>query len=139
MNMILFFRKHSTLILFCTLLSLLALAWLFPSAGLKLGVVFLFFSLVTASVCVLAKQNEAYRAGRLTRSAFIRNAVLEITGVMLAMALAGFVGRALAVLATQNIEPALLKVVAGILVGLLAGIGIGSLVRGAWGRLVKDG
>ena len=136
--MILFLRKHSALILFCTLLSLLVLAWLFPAAGLKLGLVFLFFSLVTASICVLAKQNEAYRAGRLTRRAFIRNAVLEIVGILLAMVLAGFVGRALAVLATQNIEHALFKLIAGILVALLAGMATGSLVRGAWGRLVKN-
>jgi hypothetical protein len=132
-----FFRKHSTLILFCTLLSLLVLAWLFPAAGLKLGIVFLLFSLVAASLAILAKQKEAYRAGRIRRAVFIRNAVLEILGILLAMGLAGYLGRALAVLATQNIEHALVKVIAGILVGLLAGMGTGSLVRGAWARLVK--
>ena len=132
-----FLRKHSTSVLFFTLFTLLFLAWLFPSSGLKLGIVFLLFSLVAASLAALEGQKEAYRAGRITRGAFIRSAVLEITGILLTMTLAGLLGRAIATIATGQMEQGLIKVVAGIVVGLLAGVGVGSLVRRTWGRLVK--
>ena len=132
-----FFRKHSTLSLFLLLLTLLVLAWRFPSAGLKLGIIFVFFCLVTASLAALERHKKAYRAGRITRYIFIRNAVLEITGILLAMTVAGLLGRPVAAMATQQIGNGLFKVIAGILVGLLAGIGVGFVVKQTWGRLVK--
>jgi hypothetical protein len=53
------------------------------------------------------------------------------------MTLAGVSGRAIAGMATQPIGDGLFKVIAGIVIGLLAGVGIGFLVRRTWGRLVK--
>jgi hypothetical protein len=132
-----FLKKHSTPILFFVLLTLLVLAWHYPSAGLKLGIVFLLFSLVTASVAALEGHKKAYRAGKIARGMFIRSAVLEITGILLAMTLAGVLGRPIARMATQQIGDGLIRVIAGILVGLLAGIGVGFIVRQTWGRLVK--
>ena len=132
-----FLRKHSTFILSCTLLTLLILAWLFPAAGWKLGIVFLLFTLVTASLAALERHKKAYRAGRLTRVLFLRNGALEVLGILLGMTMAGLIGRPLAALATQQIEAGLLRIIAGIAMGLLAGIGIGFIVRGTWGRLVK--
>ena len=132
-----FLKKYSTPILFFVLLTLLVLAWRFPAIGLKLGIIFLLVTIFTASMAILEKHKEAYRAGKVTRFAFIRNAVLEITGVLLAMSVAGWLGRPLAALATQGIEDHLVRLIAGIAVGLLAGIGIGFLVRQTWGRLVK--
>src|SRR5689334_15423753 len=132
-----FFRKHSTPILFCILLTLLVLAWRFPQAGLRLGIIFLLFSLVTGSLAVLEKHRQAYRQGKITRGVFIRNAVLEITGILLAMTLAALLGRPLAALATRGIGNGLIRVIAGMLVGLLAGMGIGFVVKQTWGRLVK--
>ena len=132
-----FFRKHSTLSLFLILLTLLVLAWRFPAAGLKLGIIFLFFSLVTASLAALEVHKKAYRAGKITQIVFIRNAVLESTGILLAMTLAALLGRPIAALATQQMGNGLFRVIAGISVGLLAGIGIGFVVKQTWGRLVK--
>jgi len=132
-----FFRKHSTPILFCILLTLLVLAWRFPWAGLRLGIIFLLFSLVTGSLAVIEKHRQAYRQEEITRGVFIRNAVLEITGILLAMTLAALLGRPLATSATQGIGNGLLRAIAGIVVGLLAGLGIGFVVKQTWGRLVK--
>jgi len=132
-----FFRKHSTLSLFLILLTLLVLAWLFPAAGLKLGIVFLLFTLVTASLAALEAHKKAYGAGKITCGIFIRNVVLEITGILLAMTLAGLLGRPIAAMATQQMGNGPLKVIAGISVGLLAGIGIGFVVKQTWGRLGK--
>jgi hypothetical protein len=135
--MISFLRKHSTPILFFLLLTLLILAWIFPAIGLRLGILFLLFALVTASFAIVGKHRELYRQGKISRWVFIRNAALEILGVLLAMSLAGWLGRQVAALATQGIGDGLIRMIAGLLVGLLAGIGIGFLVRQTWGRLVR--
>lgn len=132
-----FIKKHSTPILFCILLTLLVLAWRFPWAGLRLGIIFLLFSLVTGSLAVVEKHRQAYRQGKIRRGVFIRNAVLEITGILLAMTLAGLLSRPLAASATQGIGNGVIRAIAGIVVGLLAGIGIGFVVKRTWGRLVK--
>jgi hypothetical protein len=132
-----FLRKYSTLLLFLLLLTLLILSWVFPAVGLRLGVVFLLVTLGTASLVILGKHRDLYQQGKIKRKEFIRNAVLEILGVLLGMSLAGWLGRPLAALATQGIGDDLVRLIAGLLVGLLAGIGIGFLVRQTWGRLVK--
>jgi hypothetical protein len=137
--MIAFFRKYSTPILLFLLLTLLILAWLFPSSGLILGIIFLFFSFLIASSAVLEKHRQAYLQGRITRSVFIRNVLLECSGILLAMVLAGILGRYIAGIATRQIDNGLIRLIAGIMVGLLVGIGIGILTRKTWGRLAKAG
>jgi hypothetical protein len=137
--MIAFFRKYSTPILLFLLLTLLILARLFPSSGLILGIIFLFFSFFIASSAVLEKHRQAYRQGKITRRIFIRNVLLECTGILLAMLLAGMLGRYIAEIATRQIDSGLIKVVAGITVGLLVGIGVGTFTRITWGRLAKVG
>jgi hypothetical protein len=135
--MIAFLRKYSTVILLSLLLILLVLAWLFPSAGLKLGIAFLFLSFLIASLVVLEKHKKAYRNGQITRSVFIRNAVIEITGTGLVMLLAGLLGRVAAGLATQAINHELFRMIAGVVVGLLVGLGLGMLAKQTLRRLVK--
>ena len=53
------------------------------------------------------------------------------------MMLAGWSGRSLAQLATNPIQDERIKLVAGLVVGLLAGVGIGFFIKRTWGRLVK--
>jgi len=132
-----FFRKYSTPILFLLLLALLTLAWLFPSAGLILGIIFLLFSFFIASSAVLEKHRKAYRQGKIRRSIFIRNVILEMTSILLAMFLAGLLGRYMAGIATRQIDNDLTRVIAGIMVGLLVGMGVGTFVRKTWGRFAK--
>jgi len=132
-----FCKKYSTMILILLLVILLVLARLFPSAGLKLGIVFLLISFFIASLAVLEKHKETYRLGTITRGVFIRHAVLEITGAGLAMLLAGLLGRTVAQAATQQIGDDLIRVIAGITIGLLVGIGVGTLAKRTWGRLIK--
>ena len=74
---------------------LLVLAWAFPAMGLKLGIAFLLFSFLIASLVVLEKHRKAYRKDELTRGIFIRNAVLEVSGTFLGMLLAAFVVKSL--------------------------------------------
>jgi hypothetical protein len=132
-----FITKHSTLILMSLLLTLLVLAWVFPSAGLKLGILFLLLSFLIASLVALEKHKKAYRKGEIPRGVFIRNAVLEISGAFTIMLLAGLLGRYAAEVATQQIGDDLLRVIAGIGVGLLVGLGIGALAKRTLRRLVE--
>jgi len=120
-----FFKRHSTFVLLLLLVTLLALAWVYPSEGLFLGITFLLFSFLAASLAVLDKHKQAYRQGRITRGAFIRNAVLEITGTWLVMLAAGLLGRSAAGAVTQGIGGELLRVSVGIGIGLLVGMGVG--------------
>ena len=137
--MIYFFKKYSTIILISILLMLLMLAWIFPAERLFLGITFVLSSFVITSAAILEKHQEAYHQGRVTRRAFIRKALLEITGAGLAMILAGVVGRYAAVLTVQQINDGLLRLITGLLVGLLVGLGVGTLAKKTWGRFVKTG
>ena len=132
-----FITKHSTIILLSSLLTLLALAWIFPSSGLKLGITFILLSFLFASLAVLEKQKKAYRKGEITPGIFIRNTVLEISGGFLVMLLAGLLGRNAAEIATQQIGNEVIRLVAGIVVGLLVGLGIGMLAQKTLRRLVE--
>jgi hypothetical protein len=132
-----FLRKYSTPILVSLLVILLILARLFPSAGLRLGIIFLLCAFFIASAAVLEKHKQSYRSGKIERSLFIRNAALEITGTWLAMALAGLLGRMAALTATQQITHELTRLIAGISMGVLVGIAVGLLVRQTWSRFVK--
>jgi hypothetical protein len=131
-----FITKHSTVILMSGLAVLLILAWVFPSAGLKLGIAFLVLSFLIASLVVLEKHKKAYRKEEITRNVFIRNAVLEISGTFLVMLLAGLLGRYSAEVVTQQIEHVLMRVIAGIGVGLVVGIGVGALAKRTLRRMV---
>jgi hypothetical protein len=131
-----FLTKHSTIVLLSGLVSLLILAWAFPTAGLKLGITFLLLSFLIASLAVFEKQKKAYSRGELTRAVFIRNAVVEISGGFIVMLLAGLLGRNAAEVATQQIGNELVRLAAGIAVGLLVGLGVGLLAQKTLRRLV---
>ena len=131
-----FLTKYSTPILISLLVMMLALAWAFPSAGLKIGIIFLLSSFLLAAGAVLQKHQKAYRKGEIGRKIFIRNAAIEIGGIFLVMLLAGLLGRTAAETATQGIAPHLLRVLAGIGVGLLVGLSVGMLGKRLLRRLV---
>jgi len=101
-----------------------------------LGAIFLLFSLVMTSSAIVDKHRRAYLHNQITRSIFLRNVVLEIMGIVLAMILAGLLGRYVAEIATKQITDDLTKYVTGIAAGLLVGIGTGIFIKQTWGRFV---
>lgn len=132
-----FVKNYSTPILVVMLIALLSLTWLFPSSGGRLGIAFLLVCLLIASAAALEKHERAYREGRLTRLQFIRDASLEILGLLLAMVLAAGVGRYAAGMASHSIENDLLRTLTGIGVAMAVGFGVGAFARGTWGRLMR--
>ena len=130
------FRKHSTLISVVLLLAFVFSAWKFPPARSVLGMAFLLFGFAIASTFVIGKHRQAHLQGRITRAVFVRNSLFEITGILLTMLLAGLLGRYLAQVAIEQFSNDLTKLVAGIVTGLLVGIGMGLLIKYTWGRFV---
>ncbi len=130
------FGKYSTLILIAILLAVIAV-WQFPSARLMLVMILLLFSVVRAIVSVIAKHREAHLKGSITFVVFVRNILIEITGLLLALILAGMLGQYIAQVVTQQISNDLAKFAAGIATGLLVGIGVGVLMQHTWGRFMK--
>lgn len=132
------FKNYLTLILVLLLLIIVLIcAWLFPSAGLILGVTVFLFGLIIASFAVTRKHRQAYLQGKISRGIFIRHILVEIFGILLTMVLAGLLGRYIAQIATEHVNNALVRLVAGILIGLLTGIGVSILVKHTCGRIVK--
>ncbi|MCC6299447.1 MAG: hypothetical protein IT314_09115 [Anaerolineales bacterium] len=116
---------------------MIVLIWLFPSVALMFSVAFLFFSLAVASVSIFKNHREAYLQGKITRGVFMRNVVLEMVGILLAIILAGLLGRYPAQIATAQVANEFGRLITGIIVGVLTGVGIGLLVKKTWGRLLK--
>lgn len=132
-----FCKQHSTIILLSFLTAFLILGWVIPAERLFLGITFLVFSFLIVSLAIVGKYKEAYQQGKITRGLFFRKAVLEITGTGLTMTLAGFLGRAAAQAATQQIDNDLVRIITGITTGLMVGTCVGMLAKLTWGRLVR--
>lgn len=132
-----FLKRRSSVVLMTLLLSMLALAWVFPSAGLRLGIGFLLISVSLASWLVLEKHREAFRKCEIRRRVFIRNAVVEISGTWIVMGMAGVLGRMAAGIATQPLAEGLVRVLAGIGVGLAVGLVVGMLAKKTLRRLME--
>lgn len=115
----------------------LLLLWKIPVATPILAIAIVIFSLATAILTVFKKNRKAYLQGKITRGVFARNILVEILGVLLAMTLAGLLGRYLAQLAIAKITNELIKLIASIVIGSLAGMGVGFAMKRTWGQLLK--
>ena len=125
--------------------------WLIPASVLVLTLLAAFFfgggwagvivaclfciTLGMAISAIVAEQKKAYREKRITRTRMILNVLSEITLILLAMTSAALLGRWIAEIATQQIGNQLIRFIAGMVISLLAGMGVGFLVKQTWGRL----
>lgn len=125
------------LILLLLVFILLLSAWLMPSITSGLAIALLVLSLGWAIFSVVRQHGTAYREGRLTRLAFVRNTFLDVLGILLATTLALLLARFVMESVTLPISSDSARIFAAILMGLLVGIGVGFLVSRVWGRLVK--
>ena len=93
------------------------------------------FTLAMAIFSVLQEQTKSYREKRIGRTKLVLNVLGEILVVLLAMTLAALLGRYIAEIATAPISNGLTKFIVGMVIGLLAGMGVGFLVKRTWSRL----
>ena len=124
-----YLKNHSAILFVLLLLSMLVLAWLFPASRSIIEITFLLTSFVTAIWVAIAKNRDLYRKGQLTRRLFVRNTILDISAVLLAMALAGLLARTIVPISIGQIGDNLLKILAGIVVGLSIGFGVGVFMK----------
>ena len=125
------------LVPFLLILVLILSIFLFPIATPALGMGLIVISLSIALFSIFRKHRTAYQQGRLTRAAFVRNMFLDVFGILLAMALAVLLGSYLAGLVTLPISSDSTRLLAGIIVALPVGLGVGFFVNWTWGRLIK--
>jgi hypothetical protein len=125
------------LVPFLLILVLILSIFLFPIATPALGMGLIVISLSIALFSIFRKHRTAYQQGRLTRATFVRNTLLDVFGILLAMALAVLLGSYLAGLVTLPISSDSTRLLAGIIVALPVGLGVGFLVNWTWGRLAK--
>ncbi|MCC6298748.1 MAG: hypothetical protein IT314_05590 [Anaerolineales bacterium] len=107
------------------------------AALIMIGIGALAVSLASATVSIFKRHKVSHSQGKITRGDFVRNVSVEILGILLAMALAGLLGRYLAQIAMEQIHEVSIKFIVGIMIGLLAGMGVGVLVKRTWIQLVK--
>ena len=132
--MIILLKKYMSLI---SLLALLVVLSQFPTTMHTISDILLSVSLTIAFSLTIKKYRAAYLQNKITRSVFVRNVLVEIFGILLAMALAAFLDRYISQIVTGHISNDLKKLIAGIVIGLLVGTGIGLLVKRVWGSFVK--
>ena len=106
-------------------------------AGVMVAALFC-LTLTGAIFVILREQRKLYREKRISRIQLVRNVLFQVAGVLLAMALASVLGRWIVDAATQQISNGLIKFITGMVVGLLAGMGVGFLVKQMWGRLADS-
>ena len=130
-------RSYLPILCIALLLALIAIFFLVPAwAGTAVSIA-LIISSATAIFSAVQKQMQLFREKPTGRFRLVLNVLLEIMGILLAMALAGLLGRYIAQLGTAQISNDLTKMVAGIVIGLLAGMGMGIVVTRTWGKLVR--
>jgi len=126
------------LILILAYLPILLIALLFaPGWAGAITSIVLFISFAIAIFFVVQKQMKLYREKPTGRLKLARNILFESMGVLFVMVLAGLLGRTIAQIGTAQISHDLTKLMAGIVIALLAGMGVGFLVKRTWERLVK--
>ena len=120
------------------LIIVLFAAYFFGAGWAGVIVVTMFcFTLAMAIFSVLQEQTKSYREKRIGRTKLALNVLAEILVILLALSLAALLGRYIAEIATAQISNGLAKFIAGMVIGLLAGMGVGFLVRRTWVRLAE--
>jgi hypothetical protein len=122
------FKNHSTVI-FVLLLAMVVLTWLFPSSKFVIEAICLFFSFVIASIVVVARNRHSYEQGKLTHRAFVKSNIFDVLSILLAMVSAGLLSRYIAQIMIASLASALARTGVVIVLSLLAGVGIGLLVK----------
>jgi hypothetical protein len=135
--MLTWLSKHIAITSLLLIAVLIVVSLLSPSVGGILGTIILLFGLVLTGFTLIRKHRASYLQGQISRVVYIRNAIFEIIGVLMAMFLAAWIGNQIALLATRQIDNALTRFSAIILIGLTIGVIVGTLVKKTWNSLLK--
>ncbi len=115
------------------LLILLAMLSFMPSIAGAFSIIMLVLSIGMATVFIVRRQLQAYRAGKIDHISMIRNIVVEVIGLLLTIVLAALIVRSAA--ERMNLSSGWTGIAIAIALSILIGLVIGWLVKVTWGRL----
>jgi len=117
---------------------LLAASFFLPGWVGAIAGIMIFIIAAMSLFGVLRNEVNLYREQRISRNGLIRNVFFEAIGILFAIILAFLVGRYVIEIATGRIDNSLVRFAAGIVIGLLTGMGVGFLVNRTWGQLARS-
>jgi hypothetical protein len=140
-------EKHWPLISIILLILLLASLWLWPERQGVLSLVIIILSVGMLLAFTIHRRLEENRKGLIDRSTMTRLIVLDCVGILLvlvsAMVVGSLVSKAVGTAvfnAMQTSTPQWAEaaaIISSLLSALAAGVGVGWVVRSAWGRVEK--
>jgi hypothetical protein len=138
-------EKHWPLISIALLILLIASLWLWPERQGVLSLAIIVISVGMLFAFTIHRRVEENRKGLIDRSTMAKIIILDCAGIMLVLVSAMMVGsyvskavgtvvfNAMQVSAPQWAEVA--AIISSLLAALAAGVGVGWVVRSAWGRV----
>jgi hypothetical protein len=140
-------EKHWPVISITLLLLLLASLWLWPERQGSLSQVIIILSVGMLLAFTVHRRVEENRKGVLERSMMTRLIILDCVGILLvlisAMVVGSYVSRVVGTAVFNAMLPSApgwaqtAAIVSSLLAALVAGVGVGWVVRSAWGRVEK--
>ena len=140
-------EKRWPLISIILLVLLLTSLWLWPERQGVLSLVIIIVSVGMLLAFTIHRRVEDNRKGMIDRSMMTRLIILDCVGILLVLVSAMYVGSYVSKVVGTAVYNALLAsapgwaevaaVISGLLAALAAGVGVGWVVRSAWGRVEK--
>ncbi len=121
-------------------LALLASLFFWPGAARLFSLTVMGLSLSAIVVFSVRRHVQAYQDGKVPRQLVARSIAIDVSGILVSMAVALLVARWIGVHAAQvagKIWGVTAGVLAALLAGLAAGFGVSLSVRWSWGKLTK--
>jgi len=119
------------------ILVLFAGAFFVPVWANAIALAVVLLSLSIAAYSIVHKHIRLHQGKPTNKIKTARNILLEMTGILLAMLMAGLLGRYGVGTITGQIDNELMKLIVGIIMGMLIGLTTGVVIQRAWGRLVE--
>jgi heme/copper-type cytochrome/quinol oxidase subunit 4 len=116
---------------------LFAVSFYMPDSANAMAGIMVVLGLSIVTYFVVQKHVHLHRQEQAPKTKTVKNILFELTGILLAMLVAGVLGKIAVETVTREIGDEMIKLIVGILIGMLTGLGVGLFVRWACGRFVE--
>jgi TRAP-type uncharacterized transport system fused permease subunit len=140
-------EKHWPLISIVLLVFLLASLWLWPEIQGMLSLVIIIISVGMLLVFTVHRRLEENYKGLIDRTTMNRLIILDCVGILLVLVSAMYVGSLVSKVIGEKVYKGMqesapqwaegVAIMSSLLAALVAGVGVGWLVRSIWGRLER--
>ena len=115
---------------------LFIVAFYVPDLANTIAGIMVILGLSVVTYSVVQKHMHLHRNEQAPKINTVKNILFELTGILLAMLFAGMLGKYTVEAVTPQIGDQMMKLIAGIVIGMLTGLCVGIVVRRVWARLV---